>query len=145
MSQEFRGFTIETPIPGDLYDLFRFAEEANRFCAAILTRLGVRIAASRWNAGWDQRPGRDYFYGNFETNARGRPDPFFLGLYHYRQPERFAGSRFQVWAWEHDDEPIVDIPVAKLLADVSEATKSGRLGDYLSARADEIKRELGLH
>ncbi len=145
MSQEFRGFSPTDKVNLKLYDQFRLVDECRLFCFTIVTRLGQRIAASRWHSGSDQRGGRDYFFDNAEIRIRGRKDPSFFGFFHYRTPERFAGSHWQVWEWEHDDDPVISIPLPDLIARVDAARASGRLPDLLDEYVTEIKRELGLH
>ena len=144
MAHEFSGFTIDGTLPDELYGFHRLAEDCRRFCFAIVTRLGSQIANATWNAGWEQRGGRDYFFENAELRIRGRKDPAFLGFFHYKTPERFAGSHWQVWEWEHDDNPVQAIELSVLVADVNAALSSGHIGDYLDARAAEIRSELGL-
>ncbi len=145
MSQEFRGFSPIDPVPADLYDLRRLQDELGRFSSAVLLRLGSRVAVPRWNSSWDGRGGRDYFFDNFEFHVRGRPDPLFLGFFHYRRPDHLVGSSFQVWEREIDDRPIMMIPLSKIIADVNVANQQGQLSRYLDDLAGELRRELGLN
>ena len=97
MAQEFRGFAPTGDMGLDLYQQFQLVEECRLFCFTIVGRLGSQVAASRWNTGLDQRGGRDYFFENAEIKVRGKRDSSFLGFFHYRAPERFAGSHWMVF------------------------------------------------
>lgn len=143
MADEFRGFAGFEAEPVDLYDFYRFADEAERFVMALKKRLDTRIKGGQWVVGWDQRPGRDYFYGNYEATIRGFSDRCFFGFYHYRKPERFEGSHYQVWIWEHSDEPVISIPLETILEEVQKAWASGHLAAYLSKLADDIDQAVG--
>ncbi len=145
MSGEFRGFTVTSDPPESLYEYYRFTEEGRHFLSALVNRLQPRIASARFNAGRDVRGGRDYYFENVEIHIRGRKDPSFLGLFHYLAPEERAGSWFQLWEWEHDDNPCINVPVAELIEKVLEATEKGRLSEMLSNIAADIKKQLGLH
>ncbi len=145
MSQEFRGFTDSDPAPEHLYDFYRFTEEARSFLGALVTRLNTRISGARFHVGRDDRGGRDYYFENFEIHIRGRRDPCFLGFFHYAQSQDHAGSWFQLWDRETDDDPVIDVPLAELARRAGEAAETGRLSDMLSNIVADIKKELGLH
>lgn len=146
MSQEFVGFVSADGFsPNDVYAFYRFDEDAQRLLAAIMTRLGPRVAGARFHAGWDQRGGRDYFFQNVEFHIRGKQDPCFFGFFHYRTPEERAGSWLEFWEWEHDDDPILRTALAKIVKDSNEAAQSGRLSTWLDDIAAHIRSELGLH
>ncbi|MFT5429873.1 MAG: hypothetical protein ACI9OJ_000546 [Myxococcota bacterium] len=143
MSNEFRGFN---PLPtiGDLFGFHRHVDETHRFMAAVVGLLGSRIAAARPHSGRDERGGRDYFFDNVEFHIRGRRDPCFLGFYHYRLPEERQGSFWEVWEWEHDDEPLLRIGTDELVATLIEKESQGLLSNWLDEHSAGIRHELGL-
>ena len=148
MSHQFTGFSAlpqgADPSTGDLYGFHKHVDETRRFMATIIGRLGPRIAGARPHAGRDERGGRDYFFDNVEFHIRGRRDPCFLGFYHYRRPEERAGSFWEVWEWEHDDEPLFRRSVAELVDELRQAESEGRLSTWLDEHAESIRSELGL-
>ena len=144
MDDEFRGFTVPDPVPADLYDVYRFAHEAQQFVETVHSRLKDRIAFGRWHAGWDQKGGRDYFFGNVEARFRGQDAPCFFGFFHYRGPEPFQGSHWQVWRREHDTEPVVSVPLAQVVQEARDAFSSGALSDYVAERAQQVKESVGV-
>lgn len=144
-SNVFRGFSEWEASTDDLFGYFQFIDETRRFIGAIVERLGPQIAHARFNAGRDERGLRDYFFENAELTIRGRRDHAFVGFFHYRAPEEAAGSHWQLWDWEHADDPAITIPIAELVREVREATAAGRLSDYMADRAEAIRSHLGLH
>ena len=96
-----------------------------------------------FDSGWDTRTGRDYFYSDYIIWT-ARKDPSYIGIFHYRQPEEQRGTHFQVWRYEHDSEPVFTIPAYELANEVGEVADSGRLGDWLDKKAEEIRLALGL-
>ena len=139
MQREFRGFADTAPECDDLFGYHLFREECEAFLAAVVNRLKERIRSSRWVTGRDQRGGRDYYYSNFEVVFRARQEPAFIGFFHYGQPDDQAGSFYQVWAREHDDDPVVHMSMPAVVAEARKAWEEGTIAYYLTDRTEEIR------
>ncbi|MCA9523119.1 MAG: hypothetical protein KC609_19220 [Myxococcales bacterium] len=141
--RNFNGFSVAVDDRTDFYDAMRFNQEATLLALALIERIGKRIRKHEYDSGWDTRTGRDYFYSNYIIWT-ARKDPSYIGIFHYRQPEDYRGTQFQVWRYEHDSEPAFQLSAADLYREVDEVAKSGRLGDWLDKKAEEIRLALGL-
>lgn len=141
---EFSGFSDVQAHVNDMYGVYLRVEETRAFTTALMMRIKGGIAGARFSAGRDLRAGRDYFFENAEFMVRGRRDPSFMGFFHYAAPEAWLGSHFQVWEWEHADDPAITIPIERLQEQTNEAFKTGRLADYLDKRAEDIRKALGI-
>ena len=140
MSDEFRGF--QTQNAPEMHRALLIGEQCRKYLAALIRRLGPRVARPVPTAGRDTRGGRDYFFDQIEFYVRGRPERCFIGFYHHGATTEMPGSFFEAWESEHDAEPVVRHELDELIGLVRAAWESGHLNDFLDGEAQKIRHEM---